>query len=472
MNPPKYRIGLAASYFKLFDEVMPPTYRKSKEAFVQSFIDLLSPHVEVIYTELLDDDAKGERARELFLQKQVDLILLAPAMAAPPSYGAKVVERTDIPIIIWCVPTVDRFMEDLSQTEATKHSTLVGSIMLGNALVREGKVFQTVNAALNHQEGCDRLIRTILAACAAHRMKQTRFVRIGGIIPGYLDVDVSQQQFLDGLGAQLIDMDQTEVNDAFHRVTDSEIHALLEELKQRKWQVADLAPDLLNRSARLAVALEHLTKEHNLTGGAINCHGACFRNNHEVGIVGCLGVSRLTSMGIPLACTGDVLTGAVMWIGQEIAGSALYCECYAMESDTGLMLLAAGGEGDTRMVEPGGSIEVRANVHYRGVQGAGAGVNFPVKKGPGTLLSLSPTQTTPSGWVLTWATGEVVESRYRNMGGPNAMFRFDHRDVNKACEAWIASGATHHNAYIPGRRDIEIISFATALGIDHIRVSE
>jgi L-arabinose isomerase len=467
----KYRIGLATVYFKLFDEVMPPTYRASKEAFVQAFIDKLSPHVEVIYTELIDDDAKGERTREVFIQKQVDLILLAPAMAAPPSYGYKVVENTDVPIIIWSVPTVDQFMEDLSQVEATKHSTFIGSIMLGNALVREGIVFQTVNAALDNQEGCNRLIRMILAACAAQRMKKTRFVRMGGIIPGYLDVDVSQHDFQKGLGAELVDMDHVQLNAAFQSVTDHETHTFVEELKQSNWKINDIAPDMLDRSARLAVALENIMKEHQFQGGAINCHGSCFRRNEQVGIVGCLGVSRLTSQGIPIACTGDVLTGAVMWIGQELAGAALYCECYAMESATGLMLLAAGGEGDTRMAEPEQDIEIRANTHYRGLLGAGAGVTFPVKKGPGTLISLSPTKTTSSGWVLTWATGEIVESRYRKMGGPNAMFKFDHSDLNKACEAWIASGATHHNALIPGRRDQEIISFATALGIDHIRIT-
>jgi len=137
-----------------------------------------------------------------------------------------------------------------------------------------------------------------------------------------------------------------------------------------------------------------------------------------------------------------------------------------------LLMLAAGGEGDPRLMAQGEQVEIRANEHYSGIHGAGAGVTFPIQTGPGTLISLSPSSNTKSGWVLVWATGEIVESRYRNMGGPNAMFKFDHMDPSRACEAWISSGATHHNAFIPGRRDVELISFATALGIDQLRITD
>jgi len=36
--------------------------------------------------------------------------------------------------------------------------------------------------------------------------------------------------------------------------------------------------------------------------------------------------------------------------------------------------------------------------------------------------------------------------------------------------AWIASGATHHNALAPGRLDVELEVVARALGIRSVRV--
>jgi L-arabinose isomerase len=82
-------------------------------------------------------------------------------------------------------------------------------------------------------------------------------------------------------------------------------------------------------------------------------------------------------------------------------------------------------------------------------------------------MSLSPTD---AGWTLAWATGEVVESRYDAMRGPNGMLRFDSGPAGEAVEGWIASGATHHNALAPGRLDIEIPALASALGLRSVRI--
>jgi L-arabinose isomerase len=75
-----------------------------------------------------------------------------------------------------------------------------------------------------------------------------------------------------------------------------------------------------------------------------------------------------------------------------------------------------------------------------------------------------------SGWRLVWATGEIVETRYRRMGGPNAMFRFDTGPSNQVATSWIESGATHHNALALGRLDDEIPVLARALGVEAVRV--
>jgi hypothetical protein len=64
----------------------------------------------------------------------------------------------------------------------------------------------------------------------------------------------------------------------------------------------------------------------------------------------------------------------------------------------------------------------------------------------------------------------VVESRYSDMRGPNGMFRFDSGPAGPALEAWIASGATHHNALVPGRLDVEVPALVGALGIRSHRV--
>lgn len=45
----RYRIGLAAFYFTLFDEVMPSSFRQGREQFASQFAALLEREFEVIY---------------------------------------------------------------------------------------------------------------------------------------------------------------------------------------------------------------------------------------------------------------------------------------------------------------------------------------------------------------------------------------------------------------------------------------
>jgi len=154
-------------------------------------------------------------------------------------------------------------------------------------------------------------------------------------------------------------------------------------------------------------------------------------------------------------------------LARRLTGQALYCECYVPERETGLVLLAAGGEGDPAWADPPGAVTLEENDHYPGARGRAASIAFGLRRGPATLLSLSPTD---AGWVLAWGAGEIVEARYRNMRGPNAMFRFDSGPGGEALAHWIGSGATHHNALAPGRLDVEIPALASALGIRHQQV--
>ena len=154
-------------------------------------------------------------------------------------------------------------------------------------------------------------------------------------------------------------------------------------------------------------------------------------------------------------------------IARPLSGRSLYCEFYTPERETGLMFLAAGGEGDPAWADPAHQVVVEPNDHYPGDHGSGTGLSFRLEQGPATALSLSPAGDT---WRLAWATGEIVEARYDTVGGPNGMFRFDSGSAYEAGARWIASGATHHNALARGRLDVEIPVLARALGIEEVRV--
>jgi L-arabinose isomerase len=462
-SPGRARIGLVSVRFTLFDPQMGPGFPVRMRAHVERSATILEKHFEVVRTPLIESEEDAASVAEQLASEHLDAVVFAPAMAAPPSYAQRALAGTRAPLVIWNAPSILRLPEDLHQDEATVHSTTVGALMYGNVRVREGRPVPVVTAAHDDEGAVVRLLRTVRAVAAAGALGGATFLRVGEPIPGYLDVEAAPEDLARlGVREESIALEDWEAR--VRSVPDSDAEGLLRSATSR-WS-GDPGPQAL-ASARIAVALGHALDTSGAIGGTVNCHGPWFRRSESVGLTACLGVACQTEAGRPISCTGDQPTAIVLTLARRMAGAALYCETYAPEIETGLVLVAAGGEGDPAWAEPAGSVRLEANDHYPGARGEATSIAFALRPGPATLLSLSPDAT---GWVLAWAPGEIVETRYTDMRGPNGMFRFDSGHGAEALSRWIVSGATHHNALAPDRLDVEVPALAQALGIREARV--
>ena len=464
MSVARPKVGLVSCYFTLFDDQMPIGFRQDREAVFRLYADVLGRDFEVVDVGMLTTDTEGDEANRLLREANPHVVVYAPTMAAPPSYAARALAGIDVPVVVWNAPTIDRLPEGLSQANATINSSQVAAVMLANALVREGRSFASISAAPADPAGVELLTRTVRAAAAASTLRGSSVLRVGTWFPGYLDVTSSRLE-LDRLGVTERDVPVDELNDTFAGITTDRIERALADLSTRGWSHRPGAAD--DRSMRLALALNDLVQETNAVAVTVNCHSEILRWNPTIGITACLGASLLTAGGVPVSCTGDLPTALALVLARVLSGRALYCEFYTPERETGLMLVAAGGEGDPAWADPDHPVVVEPNDHYPGAEGAGTSVSFRLEPGPATAISLSPVE---GSWRLAWATGEIVEARYSGMGGPNGMFRFDSGSAFEAGARWIASGATHHNALAAGRLDVEIPVLARALGIEQERV--
>jgi len=443
---------------------MPPGFRQEREGVARSFAELLARDFDVVDAGMLASDADGDRANATLRDSRLDAVVVAPTMAAPPSYTTHALAGLDVPVVLWNPITIDRLPDGLTQAQATVNSSQVAAVMLANPLTRAGRPFATVTASPADASGIETLTRTVRGAAAASALRGASVLRVGSWIPGYLDVESTSEE-LARLGVTEHAVAAPELNEAFAAVAADRIGPGLDSISGRGWAHRPGAAD--ERSMRLALALDDLARSRKVPAVTVNCHSDVLRWNPEIGITACLGASLLTAEGIPVSCTGDLPTALALVLARALSGRSLYCEFYTPERETGLMFLAAGGEGDPAWADPAAPVVVEPNDHYPGDHGSGTGLSFRLEQGPATALSLSPAANT---WRLAWATGEIVEARYDTVGGPNGMFRFDSGDSFEAGARWIASGATHHNALARGRLDVEIPVLARALGIEEVRV--
>ena len=467
-NERRLRIGLLSVYFGLFDAAMPPEFRQDRTAFAEGMRERLERFGSVVYPGVVDSDDTGKEAGRIFADAEVDVIVFAPTMAAPPSYGWEAVrDLPQVPLVAVGAQELVEVPDDYATEEATRRSLPVGLVMFTNVLVREGRRFTTLISSVAG-DGLDTVLaETLRAMDTAAMVRNSRLLAIGAPISGYLDVEVSPAE-LQRLGVEVIDIDAEGISAAFGAVDGTAVKTLAADLRIR-FDASAVDDATLERSARLAIAMDELCGQHGANAGAVNCHGDALRWNDGVGITACLGVALCTRDGKPFACTGDIPTGIALAIGKRLAGSALYCELYQMDFPGNWILLANGGEGDLSIRARSSTVRLLPEDHYMGNHGPGTAVAFELPEGPATLISLTPINQT-GGWVLVGAEGRILDSKHHAMEGPNAMFRFDSGNVADAYARWCVAGATHHAGVLPGHHGNVLSGTAEILGITYAAV--
>ena len=467
-NEKRLRIGVLPVYFGLFDAAMPPEFRRDRTALAERMRERLSRWGEVVYPGVVDSDEAGREAGRAFAEAGVEVIVFAPTMAAPPSYAWEAVrDLPKVPVLAVGAQEYDSIPDDYATEEATRRSLPVGLVMFTNVLVREGRPFTALVHPLDSPELDEALDAYLRAASAAALVRRSRLLAIGKPIPGYIDVE-SPPGALEELGVEVIDVDAGEIGAAFAAVDDGAARRLAEDLRMRH-DASAVDESTLERSARLAVAMEALCEEHDANGGAVNCHGEALRWNPEVGVTACLGTALCAEAGRPFACTGDLPTAVALALGKQLAGSALYCELYQLDYPGDWLLVANGGEGDISIRPPSSAVRLLPEDHYLGDHGPGVATAFELPAGPATLVSLTPLHA-GGGWVLVGAEGRIIGSKHHDMEGPNGMFRFDSGGVADGFARWCRAGATHHAGVLPGRCGEALRRTAEILGIDYAAV--
>jgi L-fucose isomerase-like protein len=380
-------------------------------------------------------------------------------MAAPPSFGSQPLEGFDGPVLRWDDRRTERFGPDLDEVEATRGSSLLGSIMLANILGREGRPYLTVTSVDGDAAA---VARAVTGAAAAHALHGARLGLLGGIIAGYGNV-VLEPEAAATLGIELVPVDADGVARAM-AASASPADGSTGSLPEGFAPTPDALP-LLDRSLRVHRFLSALVEQERLDALALNCHSDVLRFGEETGVVGCLGSTLLWSVGVPVACTGDGVTAVALMLAARIAGSAQYCEGYGIESATGELLVSSCGMADISLRRAGEDAHLHPNTLYPGRHGLGVATRFTFEEGPATVVGFGPPTASRTGRLVVSA-GRLTGRGFAHLNGPSGTVTFDRPGAGKASRAWIDAGPAHHLALVRGDRRDELRAAAAILGLD------
>jgi L-arabinose isomerase len=466
-------VAVVHPYWSFWEHTAGPTFRSDRldlaRRLADDFDDLVEPVVVADVASVEEGAALGRRLQEA----APDVVLVLMSMAVPPAYVLAALDALPrVPLVVWAVHLTGLVGGDFDHGGITTQGATVGAPMLTNMLSRRDRPFELVLGRVSDEAVVAKVRASLRRAGVAGRIRRARLGRVGRPVEGYLHVDLDEEALRGATGITTVTVDPDEVVDAWRAVDRTRVEGLEAEVR-RDWLFEDdpTEGESLARSLRAALALEDVVIRHDLDGGAFNCHVPQFRFGDEIGIAPCWGLGRLTSMGRPFSCTGDMVTAVAMLLAKRLGAAAVYHEIEAIDYESGEVVIANSGEHDLAWLAPGERPRLRRNGWYCGKDPhCGVCAVFEPAPGPATLVGFTPHPDARGGFRFVAARGELTGRRFPETGTLNGAFRFRDGGVEEAWVRWAAAGVNHHSSATPGDIAADVAAVARHLGVEAVVV--
>jgi L-arabinose isomerase len=461
-----FGIGLAA-YWPQFDGL------RDRLAGYQGGIEerLAGMGADVVSAGLVDSAQAARQAGETLAAARVDLVLVYTATYATSSQVLPVVQAAGAPVVVLNLqPTRTLDYEAMTTAEWLANCSACCVPEIAGAFARAGIACRIVTGTLLDGDPAWEALQEWLAAAGAVRsLRSARIGFLGHTYPGMLDLysDFTQVQAQTGAHVEVLEIDDlVERVEAVDAATAdrkaAEIRDTFELAQGGSDPVsAEITPETLDWSARVAAGLDRLVDDYELDGLTYYYRGAggSIAGRVAAGLI--VGNSLLTARGIPAAGEGDLKTNIAMLLLDRLGAGGSYTEFYALDFDEGFVLMGHDGPGHLAIAE--GRPVARALALYHGKAGAGLSIEMKVQLGPVTILGL--TQTADGRLKLIAGEGESIPGPTFRIGNTNSRIRFGSGPA-AFFGAWCAEGPTHHVALGVGHHVSRLRKVADLLGLE------
>ena len=223
----------------------------------------------------------------------------------------------------------------------------------------------------------------------------------------------------------------------------------------------------LDVAAKAAVALEKFIAKRNLDGFAYYYEGEEGSMTRELVTNFIVGNSLLTAAGFPMCGEFDLKNCIAMMIFDRLDIGGSFAEFHPIDFERGTVLV--GHDGPHHLNIAAKKPVLRSLKKYHGKPGSGAGVEFNIKEGPITMMSIGLKADGSFKFIV--AEGESLKGPIPPTGNTNTHGKFK-PDVCTFLRRWAMEGPTHHFALGIGHHAAELKKLGRALGVETVVVTE
>ena len=405
-----------------------------------------------------------------------DLLFIILSTYVTSAVCAPFARYIDIPQILVGIQPLDH----LDYTHTTTYMQLCNDDVcampeIAGVYERLGKTIPScIVASSSQNDKIKKQVREwILAVSAMSAFKYETFGYLGHTYEGMYDMHTDPTAFTFAFGSHVKMLEMCELSRLSDAVTDGEIAEQIKEITDT-FEICDPSVDPLTDfvkeddlaySARQAVALKKLVADNKLTALAYYYKSEPGNPYEQLAANLIIGNTLLTSSGIPLAGEADLKTAAAMLIMKSIGGGGSFAEIHPFDTSDDVVLIGHDGPHNIAIAE--GKPRLRKLKKYHGKSGSGIGVEFSLKAGPITMLSINVDRG--GKFRMIAAEGTSIAGDIPQTGNTNTRVSFGGDVCDFLCR-WSEAGPTHHLALGVGHHISTLRKFAKISGIQLIEV--
>jgi len=462
------------TYWKQFEGLLDEMHRKQAK-----LVEKVKAHgVEVTDFGLVDEARSTYALLPKLKTASLDLIFCDMVTYATSSTFGILIRELDVPIVLVALQP----LKALDYSKASTYMQLCNDDIcslpeFAGVAVRMGKkVPPVIIGMLDDDPVADaELAEWCSIAKVLHDLKGARIGHFGHVIECMLDMQADQAAFTATFGCHIV---QTEPDDILRQqktVTDSEIEAKKKQISEM-FDMPDPKSDPITRkvtdedlhtAALVSVALDKFVEEKELDGLAYYYEAEEGSEMRKLVTNLIVGNSLLTAAGFPMCGESDLKTCIAMLIMDRLEIGGSFAEFHPVDFNEGSVLVGHDGPHHINIADK--RPVLRSLLKYHGKPGSGASVEFRIKEGPITMLSISSNYEGKFKFVA--AEGKSIRRQIPPTGNTNTHGIFK-PDVRTFLKRWIAEGPTHHFALGIGHHVQTIKKIADILDIECAIVAE
>ena len=216
----------------------------------------------------------------------------------------------------------------------------------------------------------------------------------------------------------------------------------------------------------MAVALDKFVDAYDLDALAYYYEGQEGSPMRELVTNLIVGNSLLTAAGFPMCGESDLKTCIAMLIMDRLDIGGSFAEFHPIDFNEGFVLVGHDEPHHINIAD--GKPILRSLSKYHGKLGSGASVEFRIKEGPITMLSVGVMANGRFKFIL--GEGESVRGPIPPTGNTNTRGFFK-PDVWTFLKRWVAEGPTHHFALGVGHYAGTVQKIANILELESVIVT-